>query len=120
MTAREGVELLLDEGSFEELDRYVTHTCRVFGMDANAPPGDGFVTGHGLIDGRRVFLFSHDFTVFGGSLSHANAQKVCKVMDLAVKTGAPVVGLNDSGGARIQEGVASLAGYTDIILRITL
>ena len=120
MTARERVELLLDEGSFEELDRYVTHTCRDFGMERNAPPGDGFVTGHGLVDGRRVFVFSHDFTVFGGSLSHANAQKVCKVMDLAMKTGAPVIGLNDSGGARIQEGVASLAGYTDIFLRNTL
>jgi len=120
MTARERVELLLDEGSFVELDKLVTHTCQDFGLDKQRVPGDGFITGHGLVDGRRVFVFSHDFTVFGGSLSWANAQKVCKVMDLAMKTGAPIVGLNDSGGARIQEGVASLAGYADIFLRNTL
>ncbi len=120
LTARERVDFLLDEGSFEELDKFVTHTCHDFGMERQAPSGDGFVTGHGLIDGRRVFVFSHDFTVFGGSLSLANAQKVCKIMDLALKTGAPIIGLNDSGGARIQEGVASLAGYADIFLRNTL
>ena len=120
MTARERVELLLDEGSFVEMDKLVTHTCHDFELDQQIIPGDGFVTGHGLVDGRRVFVFSHDFTVFGGSLSWANAQKVCKVMDLAMKTGAPIIGLNDSGGARIQEGVASLAGYADIFLRNTL
>ncbi len=120
LSARERVELLLDEGSFEEVDRLVTHTCRDFGMDQRVVPGDGFVTGHGLVEGRRVFVFSHDFTVFGGSLSHANAQKICKIMDLALSTGVPLIGLNDSGGARIQEGVASLAGYADIFLRNTL
>ena len=120
LTARERVDFLLDEGTFEELDKFVTHTCHDFGMERQVTSGDGFVTGHGLIDGRRVFVFSHDFTVFGGSLSLANAQKVCKIMDLALKTGAPIVGLNDSGGARIQEGVASLAGYADIFLRNTL
>ncbi|MCB1021398.1 MAG: acyl-CoA carboxylase subunit beta [Bryobacterales bacterium] len=120
LTARERVDFLLDEGTFEELDKFVTHTCHDFGMDRQAPSGDGFVTGHGEIDGRPVFVFSHDFTVFGGSLSLANAQKVCKIMDLALKTGAPIIGLNDSGGARIQEGVASLAGYADIFLRNTL
>jgi propionyl-CoA carboxylase beta chain len=120
MTARERVDFLLDEGTFEELDKFVTHTCHDFGMERQVTSGDGFVTGHGLIGGRRVFVFSHDFTVFGGSLSLANAQKVCKIMDLALKTGAPIVGLNDSGGARIQEGVASLAGYADIFLRNTL
>lgn len=120
MSARERVELLLDEGTFEELDRLVVHDCRDFGMAGQAVPGDGFVTGYGEIGGRKVFVFAHDFTVMGGSLSAANAQKVCKVMDLAVRTGAPIIGLNDSGGARIQEGVASLAGYTDIFLRNTL
>jgi propionyl-CoA carboxylase beta chain len=120
LSARERIELLLDEGSFEELDRMVTHSCHDFGMDSKTPPGDGFVTGYGRIDGRPVYVFSHDFTVFGGSLSLANAAKVCKVMDLATKTGAPIIGLNDSGGARIQEGVASLAGYADIFLRNTL
>ncbi len=120
MSARERLDLLLDEGSFHELDRLVTHTCRNFGMERNAVAGDGFVTGWGRIDGRQVFVFSHDFTVFGGSLSEANAQKVCKVMDLAVENGCPIIGLNDSGGARIQEGVASLAGYADIFLRNTL
>lgn len=120
LSARERVNLLLDEGTFEELDRLVVHDCRDFGMAEQSVPGDGFVTGYGEIDGRKVFVFAHDFTVMGGSLSEANAQKICKVMDLAVKTGAPIIGLNDSGGARIQEGVASLAGYTDIFLRNTL
>ena len=114
------MELLLDEGSFEELDKLVEHRARDFGMDEQVVPGDGLVTGHGLIDGRLTFVFAQDFTVFGGSLSETNALKICKVMDLAMKTGAPVVGLNDSGGARIQEGVVSLAGYADIFLRNTL
>jgi propionyl-CoA carboxylase beta chain len=120
LSARERIDLLLDEASFEELDKLVTHRCRDFGMDRQTVPGDGFVTGHGRIDGRLVFVFAQDFTVLGGSLSEANAQKICKVMDLALKTGAPVIGLNDSGGARIQEGVLSLAGYADIFLRNTL
>src|SRR5881227_3234385 len=120
LAARERIELLLDEGSFEELDKLVTHRSRDFGMDEQVVPGDGFVTGHGRIDGRPVFVFAQDFTVFGGSLSEANAQKICKVMDLALKNGAPIIGLNDSGGARIQEGVLSLAGYADIFLRNTL
>ncbi len=120
LAARERLDLLLDEGSFQELDRLVVHDCADFGMDAQKIPGDGFVTGYGRIDGRPVYVFAHDFTVFGGSLSLANAGKICKVMDLAVKNGAPLIGLNDSGGARIQEGVASLAGYADIFLRNTL
>lgn len=120
LSARERLELLLDESSFQELDRLVVHDCADFGMDAQKIPGDGFVTGYGRIDGRLVYVFAHDFTVFGGSLSLENAGKVCKVMDLALKNGAPVIGLNDSGGARIQEGVASLAGYADIFLRNTL
>src|SRR5246500_1420735 len=120
LSARERIELLLDENTFEELDKLVTHRCRDFGMDEQVVPGDGFVTGYGRIDGRLVYVFAQDFTVFGGSLSEANAQKICKVMDLALKTGAPVIGLNDSGGARIQEGVVSLAGYADIFLRNTL
>jgi propionyl-CoA carboxylase beta chain len=120
LSARERIELLLDEGTFEELDKLVTHRCRDFGMEDQVVPGDGFVTGYGRIDGRLVYVFAQDFTVFGGSLSEANAQKICKVMDLALKTGAPVIGLNDSGGARIQEGVVSLAGYADIFLRNTL
>ena len=120
LSARERVELLLDEGSFEELDKLVRHRCRDFGIDKQVVDGDGFVTGHGLINGRQVFVFAQDFTVFGGSLSETNAQKICKVMDLALKVGAPVIGLNDSGGARIQEGVLSLAGYADIFLRNTL
>ncbi len=120
LTARERVELLLDEGSFEEFDQLVTHRCDEFGMDQQRIPGDGFVTGSGRIDGRPVFVFAQDFTVFGGSLSETNAEKICKVMDLAMSVGAPVIGLNDSGGARIQEGVASLAGYTKIFLRNTL
>jgi propionyl-CoA carboxylase beta chain len=120
MTARERIEFLLDDGSFEEFDKFVAHRCLDFGMQEQLFPGDGFVTGHGLIDGREVFVFAQDFTVFGGSLSETNAQKVCKIMDLAMKVGAPVIGLNDSGGARIQEGVASLGGYADIFLRNTL
>ncbi len=117
MTARERVEFLLDPGSFVELDKFKTHRCSDFDMDKRRIPGDGVVTGHGTIDGRQVCVFSQDFTVFGGSLSGAFAEKVCKIMDLAAKTGCPVIGLNDSGGARIQEGVVSLAGYADIFLR---
>ena len=120
MTARERIEFLLDDATFEEFDKLVTHRCRDFAMESHQIPGDGFVTGHGLIDGREVFVFAQDFTVFGGSLSETNAQKVCKIMDLAMKVGAPVIGLNDSGGARIQEGVVSLGGYADIFLRNTL
>jgi propionyl-CoA carboxylase beta chain len=120
LSARERIELLLDEGTFEELDKLVRHRCYNFGMEENVIDGDGFVTGHGLIHGRQVFVFAQDFTVFGGSLSEANAQKIVKIMDLALKTGAPLIGLNDSGGARIQEGVVSLAGYADIFLRNTL
>src|SRR5215472_13795522 len=120
LTARERIHLLLDEGTFEELDKFVRHRCVDFGMQEQRPAGDGFVTGFGRIDGRIVYVFAQDFTVFGGSLSEANAQKICKIMDLAMRAGAPVIGLNDSGGARIQEGVASLAGYADIFLRNTL
>src|SRR4051794_15918900 len=120
LSARERIELLLDEGSFEELDKLVQHRCRDFGMGEQVVPGDGFVTGYGRIDGRLAYVFAQDFTVFGGSLSETNALKICKIMDLAMKTGAPVIGLNDSGGARIQEGVVSLAGYADIFLRNTL
>jgi propionyl-CoA carboxylase beta chain len=119
-TARERIELFLDPESFEEIDRLVTHQCNDFGMDAQRFPGDGVVTGSGRVDGRKVFVFAQDFTVFGGSLSGAYAGKICKIMDLAMKVGAPVIGLNDSGGARIQEGVVSLAGYADIFLRNTL
>jgi propionyl-CoA carboxylase beta chain len=120
LAARERIQLLLDEGSFEELDKFVRHGCTDFGMQEQRPVGDGFVTGFGRIDGRLVYVFAQDFTVFGGSLSEANARKICKIMDLAMRAGAPVIGLNDSGGARIQEGVASLAGYADIFLRNTL
>ncbi len=120
LTARERIALLLDEGSFEELDKFVRHHCTDFGMEEQRPAGDGFVTGYGRIDGRLVYVFAQDFTVFGGSLSEANASKICKIMDLAMRVGAPVIGLNDSGGARIQEGVMSLAGYADIFLRNTL
>ncbi len=120
LTARERVELLLDPGSFEELDKLVEHRCLDFGMADQKIPGDGVVSGYGRIEGRLVYIFAQDFTVFGGSLSETNAKKICKVMDLALKTGAPVIGLNDSGGARIQEGVASLGGYADIFLRNTL
>src|SRR5271169_3366007 len=117
MTARERVEALLDRGSFVEIDKFKTHRITDFDMAEKKIPGDGVVTGYGTIDGRQVCIFSHDFTVFGGSLSGAFAEKVCKVMDLAVKTGCPVIGLNDGSGARIQEGVVSLAGYADIFLR---
>jgi propionyl-CoA carboxylase beta chain len=120
LTARERVELLLDPGTFEEFDKFVTHRCLDFGMEKSLIPGDGVITGHGLVDGRPVFLVAQDFTVFGGSLSETYAAKICKIMDLAMKVGAPIVGLNDSGGARIQEGVVSLAGYADIFLRNTL
>ncbi len=120
MTARERINFLLDEGSFEEFDKLKTHRCTDFGIEAQQFPGDGFVTGHGLIDGRKVFVFAQDFTVFGGSLSETNAEKVVKLMDLALKVGVPVIGLNDSGGARIQEGVVSLGGYADIFLRNVL
>jgi propionyl-CoA carboxylase beta chain len=120
MSARERVEFLLDEGTFEETDKLVTHHCTDFGMEEQKIFGDGFVTGYGRIEGRLVFVFAQDFTVFGGSLSEANAGKICKIMDMAMKVGAPVIGLNDSGGARIQEGVMSLAGYADIFLRNTL
>ncbi len=120
LTARERIESLLDPGSFQELDALVVHRCHDFGMDAQRIPGDGVVTGHGRVDSRPVFVFAQDFTVFGGSLSETFAAKICKVMDLAMKVGAPIVGLNDSGGARIQEGVVSLAGYADIFLRNTL
>ena len=120
LTARERVELFLDEGTFEETDALVQHRCTDFDMEQRTVPGDGVITGHGRVDGRPVFVFAQDFTVFGGSLSESNAAKICKIMDLALKVGAPVVGLNDSGGARIQEGVASLAGYADIFLRNTI
>ena len=120
LSARERIDLLLDEGTFEEMDKLVRHRAREFGMDEQVIDGDGFITGYGRIHGRLAYVFAQDFTVFGGSLSEANAQKICKIMDLALKTGAPVIGLNDSGGARIQEGVLSLAGYADIFLRNTL
>src|ERR671916_2158302 len=119
LTARERLELLLDADSFVELDAFVTHRATAFGLDGERYLGDGVVTGHGTIDDRLVFVFSQDFTVFGGSLSEAHAEKICKVMDLAVEVGAPIIGLNDSGGARIQEGVVSLGGYADIFLRNT-
>ena len=120
LTARERLEVLLDEDSFEELDTYVEHDCVDFGMEDQKIPGDGVVTGSGTINGRLVFVFSQDFTVFGGSLSKRHAEKICKVMDMAMKVGAPVIGLNDSGGARIQEGVASLGGYAEVFQRNVL
>src|SRR5881409_1899888 len=120
MTARERLDVLLDAGTFVELDRFVTHRSTDFGLADERYLGDGVVTGHGLIDGRAVFVYAQDFTVFGGSLSEAHAEKICKVMDLAMQTGAPIIGLSDSGGARIQEGVASLGGYAEIFLRNTL
>ncbi|MFC1492460.1 acyl-CoA carboxylase subunit beta [candidate division KSB1 bacterium] len=120
LTARERIDLLLDEGSFEEMDMFVKHRSSDFGLDKQRPLGDGVVTGYGTINGRKVFVFSQDFTVFGGSLAKAHAEKICKIMDMAMKVGAPVIGLNDSGGARIQEGVVSLGGYADIFLRNTL
>jgi propionyl-CoA carboxylase beta chain len=120
LSARERIDFLLDEGTFEETDKFVTHRATDFGMAEQRVPGDGFITGYGRVHGRVVFVFAQDFTVFGGSLSEANAAKIVKIMDMAIRVGAPVVGLNDSGGARIQEGVVSLAGYTDIFLRNTL
>ena len=120
LSARERIELLLDDGTFEELDKLVRHRCRDFGMEDQVVDGDGFITGYGDIHGRLTYVFAQDFTVFGGSLSETNAQKICKLMDLAMKNGAPLIGLNDSGGARIQEGVVSLGGYADIFLRNTL
>ncbi|GAC1655764.1 MAG: acyl-CoA carboxylase subunit beta [Acidobacteriaceae bacterium] len=120
MSARERIEFLVDEGTFEETDKFITHRCTDFDMEKSKPLGDGFVTGYGKIEGRLVFVFAQDFTVFGGSLSEANAGKIVKLMDTAMRVGAPVIGLNDSGGARIQEGVMSLAGYADIFLRNTL
>ncbi len=120
LTARERLDVLLDEGSFEEVDAYVEHDCVDFGMETQKIPGDGVVTGSGTINGRLVFVFSQDFTVFGGSLSKRHAEKICKVMDMAMKVGAPVIGLNDSGGARIQEGVASLGGYAEVFQRNVL
>ncbi len=120
LTARERIEILLDTDSFEEIDALVEHRSYDFGLEKQKYPGDGVVTGTGMIDGRLVFVFSQDFTVFGGSLSEAHAEKICKIMDMAMKVGAPIIGLNDSGGARIQEGVVSLGGYADIFLRNTL
>ncbi len=117
LTARERIEMLLDPGSFEEWDMFVEHRCTDFGMEKQSTPGDGVVTGHGTVNGRLIFVFSQDFTVFGGSLSESHAEKICKIMDQAMKVGAPVIGLNDSGGARIQEGVASLAGYAEVFQR---
>ena len=120
LLARERLDILLDPGSFVEMDRLRTHRCADFDMDEKKIPGDAVVTGYGTIDGRLVYVYAQDFTVFGGSLSGVVAEKVCKVMDFAVKNGAPIIGINDSGGARIQEGVASLAGYADIFLRNVL
>ena len=120
LSARERIELLFDEGSFEEWDMYVEHRCEDFGMGDQRVPGDGVVTGYGTINGRPMFVFSQDFTVFGGSLSESHAKKILKVMEKAVQVGAPVIGLNDSGGARIQEGVSSLAGYADVFLQNVL
>ena len=120
LTARERVSVLLDPGSFEEVDTFVEHNCSDFGMEKQKIPGDGVVTRYGTINGRLVYVFAQDFTVFGGSLSERYAQKICKIMDAAMKVGAPVIGLNDSGGARIQEGVASLGGYAEVFQRNVL
>ena len=120
LTARERIELLMDAGTFEEIGKFVKHRCQDFGLDKEAYLGDGVITGYGKVNGRLTYVFSQDFTVFGGSLSEAHAEKICKIMDLAMKNGAPIIGLNDSGGARIQEGVASLGGYADIFYRNTL
>ena len=120
LTARERIEVLLDDDSFKESDMFVEHRCNDFGMQEQKIPGDGVITGWGTINGRLVFVFSQDFTVFGGSLSEAHAEKICKIMDQAMKVGAPVIGLNDSGGARIQEGVASLGGYAEVFQRNVL
>ena len=120
LTARERIELLIDEGSFQEVGKFVRHRCTDFGMEDEWYLGDGVVTGYGTVNGRLVYVFSQDFTVFGGSLSESHAEKICKIMDFAMKNGAPVIGLNDSGGARIQEGVKSLGGYADIFYKNTL
>ncbi|MFZ9640481.1 MAG: acyl-CoA carboxylase subunit beta, partial [Hylemonella sp.] len=120
LTARERLEVLLDEGTFEEWDMFVEHRCVDFNMESQKVPGDGVVTGYGMINGRLVFVYSQDFTVFGGSLSESHAEKICKILDQAIKVGAPVIGLNDSGGARIQEGVASLGGYAEVFQRNVL
>ena len=120
LTARERLDILLDEGSFEELDTYVEHDCVDFGMQDQKVPGDGVVTGWGTINGRLVYVFSQDFTVFGGSLSETPAQKICKIMDMALKCGKPVIGLIDSAGARLQEGILAQGGYADIFLRNTM
>ncbi|MCG8494317.1 MAG: methylmalonyl-CoA carboxyltransferase, partial [Sneathiellales bacterium] len=117
LTARERIEFLLDEGSFEEWDMFVEHRCTEFGMEDQKITGEGVITGHGTINGKLVFVFSQDFTVFGGSLSEYHAKKICKVMDKAMQVGAPIIGLNDSGGARIQEGIDSLAGYAEVFQR---
>jgi len=117
LTARERIELLLDDGSFEEFDMFVAHRCIDFGMEEHRPAGDGVVTGWGTINGRLVYVFSQDFTVMGGSVSETHGQKICKIMDMAVQNGAPIIGINDSGGARIQEGVASLAAYGEVFQR---
>ncbi|MCK5500941.1 MAG: acyl-CoA carboxylase subunit beta, partial [Tritonibacter mobilis] len=117
LTARERIELLLDEGSFEEFDMFISHRCTDFGMENNKPAGDGVITGWGTINGRQVYVFSQDFTVLGGSVSATHAQKICKIQDMAIQNGAPIIGLNDSGGARIQEGVDALAGYAEIFQR---
>ena len=117
LTARERIEVLVDSDSFEEFDMFVTHRCNDFDLDKQSYPGDGVITGRATIEGRIVYLFSQDFTVFGGSLSETNAQKICKVMDMALQNGAPFIGLNDSGGARIQEGVSSLGGYAEVFKR---
>ena len=119
LTARERIDLLLDDNSFTEIDAFVVHRCNYFGMEKNRIPGDGVITGYGTINGRLTYVYSQDFTVFGGSLSEAHAAKIIKIMDLALKNGAPIVGINDSGGARIQEGVDSLGGYADIFYKNT-
>ena len=120
MTARERIEMLLDKGTFNELDKFVVHRCTNFGMDKNKIPGDGMVSGYGKIDGRLVFVYAYDFTAYGGTLSATNAAKIVKVQQLALKNGAPIIALNDSGGARIQEGVNSLAGYASIFYQNTM
>ena len=120
LTARERIDFLLDEDSFVEVDRFVKHRCLDFGMDEKHYPGDGVISGYGTIEGRLVYVFSQDFTVFGGSLSATNAKKICKIQEMALKNGAPIIALCDSGGARIQEGVESLGGYADIFLRNTM
>ena len=119
LTARERINALLDEGSFVEVDAFVTHRCTEFGMDAVEAPGEGVVTGYGTVDGRLTFVYAQDFTVIGGSLGEMHAKKICKVMDMAAKMGAPIIGLNDSGGARIQEGIDALAGFGEIFIRNT-